>query len=40
MLIIRPDHVFFPDKGVVSVAAVYEDGSVEIATIDREGCTG
>jgi hypothetical protein len=41
MLIIRLDHVFFPDKAVVSVAAMYEDGSViEIATIDREGCTG
>ncbi len=35
------DHVFFPDIGVVSVVAVYADGSViEMATIGREGCTG
>jgi CRP-like cAMP-binding protein len=35
------DHVFFPDSGVVSVVAVYEDGSIiEMATIGREGCTG
>jgi CRP-like cAMP-binding protein len=35
------DHVFFPDSGVVSVVAVYADGSIiEIATIGREGCTG
>ena len=35
------DHVFFPDSGVVSVLAVYADGSViEMATIGREGCTG
>jgi CRP-like cAMP-binding protein len=35
------DHVFFPDSGVVSVVAVYADGSViEMATIGREGCTG
>jgi CRP-like cAMP-binding protein len=35
------DHVFFPDSGVVSVVAVYVDGSViEMATIGREGCTG
>src|SRR6202045_2482264 len=34
------DHVFFPDIGVVSVVAVYADGSViEMATIGREGCT-
>ncbi|MEX2127020.1 MAG: Crp/Fnr family transcriptional regulator [Xanthobacteraceae bacterium] len=34
-------HVFFPDSGVVSVVAVYSDGSViEMATIGREGCTG
>jgi CRP-like cAMP-binding protein len=33
--------VFFPDSGVVSVVAVYTDGSViEMATIGREGCTG
>ena len=37
----RPlDHVFFPDSGIVSVVAVYSDGSViEMATIGREGCT-
>jgi CRP-like cAMP-binding protein len=35
------DRVFFPDSGVVSVVAVYADGSViEMATIGREGCTG
>ena len=35
------DHVFFPDSGVVSVVAVYEDGrTIEMATIGREGCTG
>jgi CRP-like cAMP-binding protein len=35
------DHVFFPHSGVVSVVAVYADGSViEMATIGREGCTG
>ena len=34
------DYVFFPDIGVVSVVAVYADGSViEMATIGREGCT-
>ncbi len=34
-------HVFFPDNGVVSVVAVYADGSIiEMATIGREGCTG
>jgi CRP-like cAMP-binding protein len=32
------DHVFFPDSGVVSVVAVYTDGSIiEMATIGREG---
>jgi CRP-like cAMP-binding protein len=37
----RPiDHVFFPDSGVVSVVAVYSDGSViEMATVGREGFT-
>jgi CRP-like cAMP-binding protein len=37
----RPlDYVFFPDSGVVSVVAVYGDGTViEMATIGREGCT-
>lgn len=35
------EHVFFPDSGVVSVLAVYADGSIiEMATIGREGCTG
>jgi CRP-like cAMP-binding protein len=35
------DHVYFPDSGVVSVMAVYADGSIiEMATIGREGCTG
>ena len=34
------DHIYFPDSGVVSVVAVYVDGSViEMATIGREGCT-
>jgi CRP-like cAMP-binding protein len=33
--------IFFPDSGVVSVVAVYADGSsIEMATIGREGCTG
>jgi CRP-like cAMP-binding protein len=33
--------VFFPEIGVISVVAVYADGSViEMATIGREGCTG
>ena len=35
------NHVFFPDSGVVSVLAVYADGSaIEMATIGREGCAG
>ena len=35
------DYVFFPDSGVVSVVAVYADGTIiEMATIGREGCTG
>jgi CRP-like cAMP-binding protein len=34
------DHVFFPDSGVVSVVAVYADGSIiEMATVGREGFT-
>jgi CRP-like cAMP-binding protein len=34
------DQVFFPDNGVVSVVAVYADGTIiEMATIGREGCT-
>ena len=38
----RPlDHVYFPDRGVISVVAVYPDGTViEMATIGREGATG
>jgi CRP-like cAMP-binding protein len=38
----RPlNDVFFPDSGVVSVLAVYSDGgTIEMATIGREGCTG
>jgi CRP-like cAMP-binding protein len=35
------DRVFFPDSGVVSVMAVYSDGgTIEMATVGREGCTG
>src|ERR1700688_551881 len=35
------EHIYFPDSGVVSVVAVYADGSViEMATIGREGSTG
>src|SRR6202140_5165933 len=35
------DHVFFPDSGVISVVAVYADGSIiEMATIGRGGCSG
>src|SRR5262245_16860625 len=35
------DHVYFPESGVVSLSAVYNDGnSVDMATIGREGCTG
>ena len=34
------DDVFFPDSGVISVVAVYADGSIiEMATVGREGCT-
>jgi CRP-like cAMP-binding protein len=34
------DHVFFPDSGVISVVALYGDGSIiEMATVGREGCT-
>src|ERR1700688_2125531 len=34
------DHVFFPDSRVVSVVAVYADGSIiEMATVGREGFT-
>jgi CRP-like cAMP-binding protein len=32
-------HVYFPDSGVISIMAVYEDGStIEMATVGREGC--
>jgi CRP-like cAMP-binding protein len=35
------DHIYFPDSGVISVVAVYPDGSIiEMATIGREGGTG
>ena len=35
------DYIFFPDSGVISVVAVYADGSIiEMATVGREGCTG
>src|SRR5919201_1284422 len=35
------DNIVFPDSGVVSVLAVYSDGgTIEMATIGREGCTG
>jgi CRP-like cAMP-binding protein len=35
------EDVFFPDSGVISVVAVYENGNIiEMATIGREGCTG
>jgi CRP-like cAMP-binding protein len=35
------DYVYFPDSGVISMLAVYADGSaIEMATIGREGCTG
>jgi hypothetical protein len=35
------DEIFFPDSGVISVVAVYEDGSIiEMATIGREGAPG
>jgi len=34
------DSIFFPDIGVVSVVAVYADGTIiEMATIGREGCS-
>jgi CRP-like cAMP-binding protein len=34
------DHVFFPESGVVSVVAVYANGSViEMATVGKEGFT-
>jgi CRP-like cAMP-binding protein len=34
------DYIFFPNSGVVSVVAVYSDGSIiEMATVGREGFT-
>jgi len=34
------DFIYFPDSGVVSVLAVYANGTIiEMATIGREGCT-
>jgi len=35
------DRIYFPNSGVISIVAVYADGSIiEMATIGREGCTG
>jgi len=35
------DHVYFPNRGVISIVAVYPDGGIiEMATIGREGATG
>jgi len=35
------DSIFFLDSGVVSAMAVYSDGgTIEMATIGREGCAG
>jgi CRP-like cAMP-binding protein len=35
------DYVYFPHSGVISVVAVYANGStIEMATIGREGCSG
>jgi CRP-like cAMP-binding protein len=35
------DDIFFPQCGVISVVAVYTNGStIEMATVGREGCTG
>ncbi len=37
----RLDNVYFPESCVISLLAVYADGSsIEMATIGREGCTG
>src|SRR6187549_1294572 len=34
------DQIYFPDSGIISVVAVYENGDlIEMATIGREGCT-
>ena len=35
------EHIYFPGSGVISIVAVYPDGSIiEMATIGREGATG
>jgi CRP-like cAMP-binding protein len=35
------DYIYFPHSGVISVVAVYANGStIEMATIGREGCSG
>ena len=35
------EHVYFPNSGIISIVAVYPDGSIiEMATIGREGATG
>src|SRR5262245_5732925 len=35
------DHVYFPDSGIISIVAVYPDGSITaMAAIGREGGTG
>jgi CRP-like cAMP-binding protein len=35
------DHIYFPDSCVISILAVYADGStIEMATIGKEGCAG
>ena len=35
------EEVFFPDDGLISVAAVYDGGKIgEVTIIGREGCTG
>src|SRR5437870_1816136 len=34
------DCVFYPDSGVVTLMALYiDDGTIELSTIGREGCT-
>jgi CRP-like cAMP-binding protein len=35
------DHIYFPDSCVISMLAVYADGTtIEMATVGREGCAG
>src|SRR5215467_15560263 len=35
------EHIYFPNSGIISIVAVYPDGSIiEMATIGREGSTG